>query len=318
MKHPWIAVAVLAIAPAVLIRPAQSAEIFEKVGTFDGQFLKIGIGARAAGMGGAFVAVADDPSAVFWNPAGLARLDEDKTSVMVNHIEWPAAVNIDQATLVFHLKALPGAIAVHARSLSVADEPVRDSFRPDGTGEFFDAGYTSFGLTYARSFTDKFSAGASLNLVRLGLADFSQQTITFDLGTLYDVGVAGMKIGFAIQNIGGQVKFIDREARVPTVFRVGTSAEIIKSNSNRLIASFEFSHPPDNSERLNGGMEYGFKDFLFLRGGYNFNYDSEGIAGGAGVKFPVAPLKTDATFDYAYTDMKTLGAGHRMSLNIRF
>jgi hypothetical protein len=318
VKRLWIALAVLGIVPGVMIRPARAADIFEKVGTFDGQFLKIGIGARAAGMGGAFVAVADDPSAVFWNPAGLARLEEDKTSVMVNHIEWPASVNIDQATLVFHVKGLPGAVAVNARSLSVADEPVRDSFRPDGTGEFFDAGYTSFGATYARSFTDKFSAGASINLVRLGLAEFSQETITFDLGTLYDVGVAGMKIGFAIQNIGGQVQFIDRQARVPTVFRVGTSAEFIKTGSNRLIGSFEFSHPPDNSERLNGGMEYGFKDFLFLRGGYNFNYDSEGIAAGAGVKFPVAPLKTNATFDYAYTDMKTLGAGHRISLNIRF
>jgi hypothetical protein len=314
VKRFWIALAVL----GTIAGPARAADVFEKVGTFDGQFLKIGIGARAAGMGGAFVAVADDPSAVFWNPSGLARLDEDKTAVMVNHLEWPASVNVDQATLVFHVKKLPGAIAINARSLTVADEPVRDSFHPDGTGEFFDAGYTSFGATYARSFTDKFSAGASINLVKLGLAEFSQETISFDLGTLYDVGVAGMKIGFAIQNIGGQVQFIDREARIPTVFRVGTSADLIKNSSNRLLGSFEFSHPPDNSERLNGGLEYGFKDFLYLRGGYNFNYDTEGMAAGAGVKFPISALKTDATFDYAYTDMKTLGAGHRISLNVRF
>jgi len=314
VKRVWIALAVL----GTIAGPARAADVFEKVGTFDGQFLKIGIGARASGMGGAFVAVADDPSAVYWNPAGLARLDIDKTSVMVNHTEWPASVNVDQATLVFHIKSLAGALAVNARSLTVADEPVRDSFRPDGTGEYFDAGYSTFGLTYSRSFTDKFSAGASINLVKLGLAEFSQETISFDLGTLYDVGVAGMKIGFAIQNIGGQVQFIDREARIPTVFRVGTSAELVRSTSNKLIGSFEFSHPPDNSERLNGGLEYGFKDFLFLRGGYNFNYDSEGMAAGAGVKFPISSLKTDAFFDYAYTDMKTLGAGHRVSLNVRF
>jgi len=314
VKRLWIALAIIGMAAG----PARAAQIFEKVGTFDGQFLKIGIGARAAGMGGAFVAVADDPSAVYWNAAGVARLEEDKTSVQVNHTEWPASVNVDQATLVFHIKKLPGAVAFNARSLSIADDVVRDSFHPEGTGETFDAGYSSFGLTYARSFTDKFSAGASLNLIRLGLAEFSQSTIAFDLGTLYDVGVAGMKIGFAIQNIGGQVQFIDRQARIPTVFRVGTSAELIKSGANKLIGSFEFSHPPDNSERLNGGMEYGFKDFLFLRTGYNFNYDSEGFAAGAGVKFPVSPLNTNATFDYAYTDMKTLGAGHRFSLNIRF
>jgi hypothetical protein len=314
VKKLWIAIAVL----GSLAGPVRAADVFEKVGTFDGQFLKIGIGARAAGMGGAFVAVSDDPSAVYWNPAGLARLDEDKTAVMVNHNEWPSSVNIDQATLVFHVKKLPGAVAINARSLTVADEPVRDSFHPDGTGEYFDAGYSSFGATYARSFTDKFSAGASINYLHFGLAELSQETISFDIGTLYDVGVAGMKIGFAIQNIGGQVQFIDRQARIPTVFRVGTSADFIKTGTNHLIGSFEFSHPPDNSERLNAGAEYGFKDFLFLRTGYNFNYDTEGLGAGAGVKFPISALKTDAVFDYAYTDMKTLGASHRVSLNVRF
>jgi len=71
-------------------------------------------------------------------------------------------------------------------------------------------------------------------------------------------------------------------------------------------------------KRLNAGAEYGFKDFLFLRTGYNFNYDTEGLGAGAGVKFPISALKTDAVFDYAYTDMKTLGASHRVSLNVRF
>jgi hypothetical protein len=308
----------LAVLGLALAGRAESAEIFEKVGTFGGQFLKIGIGARAAGMGGAFVAVADDPSAVFWNPAGIARLDPDKQELQVNHLAWPSDVNVDQATFVFHIGKLPGAVAVHARSLTVDEEPVRDSFHPDGTGEVFDAGFTQFGATYARSFTDKFSAGVNLNLVRMGLAEFSQETITFDLGTLYDVGVAGMKIGFSIQNIGSEVQFIERKERIPTVFRVGTSAQILSRGTSHLLGSFEFSHPPDNSERANFGMEYGFRDFLFLRGGYNFNYDSEKMAAGAGVRFPISALRTNANLDYAYTDMETLGAGHRLSLRVRF
>jgi hypothetical protein len=314
VKRLWIAIAAL----VVLAGPASAAEIFEKVGTFDGQFLKIGIGARAAGMGNAFVAIADDPTAVYWNPAGIARLDDKETNVQLNHVTWPADVKVDQATLAFKLKKIPGQFAVNARSLTIDDQPVRDAYRPEGTGEFFDAGYTSFGATYARSFTDKFSAGFNISLVKLGLAEFSQETITFDVGTLYDVGVAGMKIGFAIQNIGGQVQFIDREARIPTIFRVGTAADLVSSGPNKLLGSFEFSHPPDNSERMNAGLEYSFKDYLFLRGGYNFNYDTEKMAAGAGVRFPIAPLKTNANFDYAYTDMETLGAAHRLSLRIRF
>ena len=237
---------------------------------------------------------------------------------MVNHLSWPADVQVDQAVLAFKLGKMPGQWAINARSLTIDDQPVRDAFRPDGTGEFFDAGYSSFGATYARSFTDKFSAGVNLNLVRLGLEAFKQETITFDLGTLYNVGVAGMKISFAIQNIGGQIQFIDRQARVPTVFRVGTSADLISAGSSKLLGSFEFSHPPDNAERLNVGAEYSFKDYLFLRSGLNMNYDSEGFAAGAGVRFPISSLKTNANFDYAYTDMKTLGAAHRISMRIRF
>jgi hypothetical protein len=297
---------------------AQAAEIFEKVGTFDGQFLKIGVGARAEGMGGAFVAVADDASAVFWNPAGIARLEEDKTQLLGNVATWPADLKFYQGTVVFHVKGLPGAVALHARSLSMSQEPERTAYRPDGTGLTFDAGYSTFGLTYARSLTDKFTVGLNANLVQLGLAEFKQSTVTFDLGTLYDVGTLGMKIGMGIQNIGSQVQFIEKTARIPAVFRVGTSFQVLNSSQNHLIGSFEFSHPPDNSERANVGAEYGYKDFLFIRGGYNINYDAEGLAAGAGVHFPVSTLHTTANLDYAFTDMGDLGEVHRVSLNLKF
>jgi len=126
-----------------------------------------------------------------------------------------------------------------------------------------------------------------------------------------------MKIGMAISNIGSQVKFIEREARIPTIFRVGTSAVLLQSADQKLVGTFEFSHPPDNSERLNAGFEYGFHKFVFLRGGYNMNYDSEGIAAGAGFHFPVA-VAGQADLDYAYTDMKDLGGSHRISLRFEF
>ena len=97
----------------------------------------------------------------------------------------------------------------------------------------------------------EFSAGVTGNFVHEGLADLSQQTFTFDIGTLYDVGVVGMKIGMAISNIGSQIQFIDREARIPAIFRVGTSVALINGANQKLLGSFEFSHPPDNSD--NGG-----------------------------------------------------------------
>jgi hypothetical protein len=173
------------------------------------------------------------------------------------------------------------------------------------------------GITYARSFTDKFSAGVTGSMVHTGLADLTQQTFSLDLGTLYDVGAAGMKIGMAIQNIGSTEKFIEREARIPSIFRVGTSADLFKTADQKLVGAFEFSHPPDNAERFNFGAEYSFRRYVFLRGGYSFNHDSEGIAGGAGFHFPVS-VAGMADLDYSYTDLLDLGSSHRVSLRFEF
>ncbi len=299
---------------------AFGAQIFEKVGTFDGQFLKIEVGARAAGMGNAFVAVADDASAVFWNAAGIARIDPNKSELSLNHANWIADLNFDQVGYVFHVKRIPGAFSVHARALSMNPMVETTAYQPDpveGTGRTFDAGMMTAGLTYARSFTDKFSAGFTANFVHEGLAEFNQQTYAFDIGTLYDVGVAGMKIGMTISNIGSQVKFIDRDARIPALFRVGSSLNLLQSADQRLVGSLEFSHPPDNAERLNVGAEYSFKNFAHVRGGYNINYDAEGIAGGVGFHFPVS-VAGEADLDYAYTDMQDLGGVHRFSLTFEF
>jgi len=303
-----------------LVYGTAGADIFEKVGTFDGQFLKIGIGARASAMGGAFVGVADDASSVYWNAAGIARIDPDRSELSLHHAEWPADLKFEQVTYVFHVSRIPGAFAVHARSLTMDPMVETTAFQPDpniGTGETFDAGMMTAGVTYARSFTDKFSAGVTANFVHEGLAEFSQQTFAFDVGTLYDVGTLGMKIGMAISNIGSQIQFIEREARLPAIFRVGTSATLIQGANQNLIGSFEFSHPPDNAERVNVGAEYAFRRYVFLRGGYNINYDTEGIAGGVGFRFPVS-IAGEADLDYAYTDMKDLGSVHRFSLKFMF
>jgi len=313
-------IAVLGCAGMLIPALAGAASIFEKVGTFDGQFLKIGVGARAEAMGGAFVGVSDDATALFWNAAGIARIDPDKSELSLNHANWPADLSFDQIGYVFHVKHIPGAFGVNARALTMQPMVETTAYQPDpnvGTGKTFDAGMMSAGLTYARSFTDKFSAGFTGNFVSEGLADLSQQTFSFDVGTLYDVGTLGMKIGMSISNIGSQIKFIDRSARIPSIFRVGTSATLMQTADQKLTGSFEFSHPPDNSEKLNVGAEYAFRKYLFLRGGYNINYDSEGLAAGAGFHFPVS-VAGMADLDYAYTDMKDLGAVHRFSLKFLF
>lgn len=276
----------------VLLLPfqAEGAQIFEKVGTLGGQSLKIGVGARAAAMGDAYVAIADDATAVYWNPAGIARLSGQ--SISINHTAWPAEILFDQAAYVFNVKWIPGMIGVNVRALTMSRDKVRTTYLPDGTGETFDAGEWAYGITYARSLTDKFSAGFSINYIQTGLDDVTGKSTTFDFGTLYDVGILGAKIGMSIQNIGGDMTFIDEKVKMPVFFRVGGSFSLLQRGESRLLTSAEFTHPPDNSEKLNLGAEYSFHDYLFLRGGYKMNYDTEGMTAGFGVKFPLTLVKS--------------------------
>jgi hypothetical protein len=303
----------------VLLLPlhAEGAQIFEKVGTLGGQSLKIGVGARAAAMGEAYVAIADDATAVYWNPAGIARLSGQ--SITLNHTAWPAEILFDQAAYVFNVKWIPGMLGVNVRALTMSRDVVRTTYLPDGTGETFDAGEWAYGLSYARALTDKFSAGLSVNYVQTGLDDVTGKSVTFDFGTLYDIGMLGAKIGMTIQNIGSDMTFIDEKVKMPVFFRVGGSFNVMQQGDSRILTSAEFTHPPDNSEKLNLGAEYAFRDFFFLRGGYKLNYDTEGFTGGFGVKFPLTDSKSSvARIDYAYSDLQYLSDVHRVSMNVSF
>ncbi len=321
---------VLLVAAAVIM-PSTSfgASIFEKVGTIGGQSLKIGIGARPAAMGEAFVAVSEDPISVYWNPAGIARLDDQ--SITLNHATWPADIRISHAAYIFSPgRRLPGKIAFSARSMWMDVEPVRTPYRPEGTGEFWDAGELALGVSYARAFTDKFSAGVTLNYFKSALANVVAQTATFDFGTIYNTGVRGFKIGIAIQNVGSDMQYegtinsggqsIDfkgERVKLPIMFRVGSSMNLFERESHNVIVAFDFSHPPDNAERASWGAEYGFNDYLFLRGGYKFNYDTEGLTAGLGLNFPTS-VSSQSRLDYAYSDMETLGGSHRFSVTLSF
>jgi long-subunit fatty acid transport protein len=110
-------------------------------------------------MGNAYVAIADDATAVYWNPAGIARLSGQ--SITLNHTAWPADISFDQAAYVFNIKWIPGMLGVNVRALTMSKDIVRTTYLPEGNGETFDAGEWTYGLSYARALTDKFSAGST-------------------------------------------------------------------------------------------------------------------------------------------------------------
>ncbi|MBD3161200.1 MAG: PorV/PorQ family protein [Candidatus Eisenbacteria bacterium] len=307
----------LVVACAILLAtgPARSAEEFEKVGTVGLQFLKIGIGARATAMGSAFVSVADDATSVYWNPAGIARLPD--RSLSFHHVEWYADIQLNQAAYVFSVPFLPGAMALHARSLSMGRQPVRTVFRPDGEGVTHDAGDLSLGFSYARMLTDKFSTGLTIHYLQSTLAEWTSEGIAFDFGTLYDTGYQSLTIGMSIQSIGSQMVFVEDPVKLPTTFRVGMSMDLIRVGAQTLLLAGEFQHPPDNEERGNVGAELSVGGFAFLRGGWYYRYDQEHLSIGGGVRVP-SLVGNGLVADYSYTENHDLPGIHRLSLDFRF
>jgi hypothetical protein len=285
---------------------------FAKVGTFGAQSLQIGVSARATGMGSAFTGVADDASAVFWNPGGLVNVRSNE--VHISHAEWPADTNLSTFILAFNPRAIPGTFALSARSFWLDPMLVRTAYNPEGNGQTFDAGTTTFGLTYCRFFTDKFSAGGTLHYVHLGLAEQAVNSATFDFGIMYRIGLRGLKLGMVIQHLGGKVTFDDLPAKMPTTFKVGASFNAFATENQKLLMAAEFQHPADNLERANVGAEYNLNSLFFARMGYNIEYDTDGLAFGFGVALKTGKT-SKALFDYSAVDMGPLQYVHRFSIS---
>ncbi len=304
-------VLLLLIAP----KDGYAAHEFEKVGTIGAQFLKIAVGARATAMACSFVAVADDPSSVYWNPAGLARTPESRLTF--DEVAWFADVRLMQASYTFRVPFFPGAFAVQARDLSMGQQPVRTVFRPDGDGTSFDAGDILLGASYARMLTDKFSTGVTVNYIQSTLDRWTASAVCFDFGTIYDTGYRSLRIGMSIRNIGSEMTFIEQPVKLPTSFQVGMAMKVLDEGSHRLLLSGEFQHPPDNAERACMGLEYSLASYAFLRGGLFFRYDQERFAAGGGVRIP-AVSGFDLQADYSYTENRYLPGVHRFGVDLIF
>ncbi|UCE20194.1 MAG: PorV/PorQ family protein [Gemmatimonadota bacterium] len=314
-----------------------------KVGTTAASFLEIGIGSRAVAMGGAFVAVADDATALYWNPGGLSRLPSKEVALV--HTEWLAEINFDFAGFVLPLGQF-GSLGASITSLSMSDMKVRTIDEPEGTGEMFGAGDIALGVSYAKNLTDRFSIGFSGKYIQQKIWHMKASSVAFDIGTLFTTQFNDMKIGMSISNFGNKMRLEGKDTMVqhdidpehmgnndrinahldtdrwslPLVLRVGVAMDVLERGNNRLTIATDALHPNDNTESLNLGGEYVFNDLFFLRLGYKalFLRDSEqGLTAGAGLSYTLTG-DTLLKIDYAYADFNRLNNVQRFSLGIEF
>lgn len=324
--------AALALAGLLTSAPvhAQGSLGGQRAGTASGAFLRIGVGARAEGMGGTFVAVASDPSAIYWNPAGLASLQ--RREVAASHVDWPADVHYDHVTLVMPSKRLGGSIGVQLGVLGTSINETTE-LDPFGTGRQFTYSDLVSGVTYARRWTDKLLVGAGAKYVREDLGSQvggpTTSAVLFDVGSIFYLGLGSVRIATSLTNFGSEMKPSGSytspytgEVRTfdgfdpPMMFRYGVAFEPLENANQRLTTSFEMNQPADNQRQMKAGAEWSLRRTFALRTGYNFDADDLKFSAGAGFAGDFSGLH--GTLDYAYTDGGFLGAIHRITLGVRF
>jgi hypothetical protein len=294
----------------------------QRVGISTAEFLKIGVGSRASAMGDAFVAVANDASALYWNPAGLVQFKDDQ--LLFSHNMWVVDINHDFVGAVYHMDET-NAFGIAFTALSMQDMPVTTEFQPFGTGNYFGFGDIALAVTYSRKMTDQFSFGGTVRYIEETLDKLKMRGVMIDLGTYYWTGLGTTRFAVAVTNFGnqlapdGQVVLIGKRSvsqwqafSPPTEFRIGFAMEPYQDEINKITASIQLNHPNDNSENLSTGVEYNWKNTFYLRGGYKFNVEEQNFSFGAGVYLPVSIA--NVTVDYSYSNFVRLGTAHRFSI----
>ena len=313
----------------------------DEAGTTSNAALKIGIGARAAAMGGAFVAVADDVNTIYWNPSGLGQLEGPQFSAM--HAEWLADVRYEW---IGFAQAFGPWVALGADVALVHTGDIARTIESD-TGGFAQVGTFSYSNVITRLAV---ASRKSYRGIRFGLAfQIDQQMVNFggttlpekrvrggsvNLGVIYDSPVENLKVGASLHNIGGDMPaFFTESTSLPQLFRLGGAYTVHfqprvapeaegeeltleqLSSRDRLLFALDFNFPSDASPDARLGVEYLLHTGLAFRGGYNsrsaFDFFTH-LSGGLGYSSNTYQV------DYAFAPFGDLGTTHRVSFTLNF
>jgi hypothetical protein len=287
-------------------------------------FLKIDVSPRTAGMAGCGVAISGDAYSTQVNPAQL--VDLQGFSMAASNTFWVAGINH-----AFAAGALPtkkaGVFGVSVTSLTTGAMERRTEYQPDGTGEYFYASNTAVGFTWAKQLTEQFSWGVSAKYVNERLAEYTANTGVVDVGLLYKTDVKDLKFAVMLQSFGLNSKlkgnYVPDGATVdslalkaypaPTVFQLGASMVPFKKENQSLTVGLQLNHPNDNAENIRIGLEYEYRQLLFVRAGYMLNVKDHSLpTAGLGIRTRIG--KHPMSMDYSVDPTKYLGWIHRVGL----
>ncbi len=285
---------------------------YERPGSTDGQFLKIGVSPRGAALSDAYISVVEGAEATHYNAAALAWLKG--TDIVFNHTVWFAGINHDFAA-VAHNFGDWGTFGLSVVGLYTDEMIVRTPLQPNGTGETFYAGNYKFGLTYSRHFTDRVTVGGTVNYINMSLyQDFNANAVAMDIATMYTSDWRNFRFAMSITNFGSNIEYVSESYPLPTSFNFGASLNAIELDEQSFLVSFAATKPNDGSPLAQLGVEWNYNNLFFARGGMHLNHEVAKYSFGAGARLNLSGFQVRA--DYSYNDYSLLGASHRFGLGL--
>lgn len=313
MKTQKIFFLVFGIITIFMIGSAVAGSDNSRVGTRAFNFLKIEVAARPAAMGGAFTGLADDESALYYNPAGAATL-EGKHFIFGYHNN----VFDMQSGFVgyIHPLGLDKKLSVYFDYLNYGD-----FIRTDASGNengTFSGSDLLFGVGYAMKFNDDLQVGGTMKLIYEKIDVYAAHGFAVDLGIRKSFNYNRGSVGLMIQNLGVQLSNFAPDSEkdpLPLRFRAG-GAVLPRGLPVKLAGDIVF--PADNDIYVALGLEVVETKPLFIRLGWSSfgsNYktgssgdDISGFTAGFGVNY------NNLQLSYAVTPKAELGTSHRITL----
>jgi len=323
---------ILLVFTAITVVPVSAQQ--QKLAQTAMKFLSVSVDPRAAALGDALTAVDHGATSLFYNPSGMAW-QESNLDIIVGQTQWIAEIDYSVASLSFRPGS--GRFGVIGFSFLMVDYGnLEETIRFDNDQGFLDVGTFSpsawsYGVGYARKFSDRFSVGAQVKLVNQFLANsvigidgegeyarenVEERVLAYDFGVMYKTGFRSLNFAVSARNFAPEITFSEEGVALPLTLNIGVSMNMMdlidqRSSMHQLLVAIDASNPRDFSEQIKVGGEYTFLQTFILRAGYAFPTDEQGISFGVGLKQSLRRFGFGA--DYSYTDFGVFSNVHRLS-----
>ncbi len=266
--------------------------------------------------------------ALYANPAGLAL--NNGTAALFSRLEYVADIGVNY----FGVGQSFGNnnIALTISAWDFGEIAKQTEIAPEISDVTFDVSFITAGLTYARQLTDRIAAGVTVKVVNEAIDDLNASTVAFDAGMTYVVGESGLRLGVSLKNIGNEVQFsgtgliqqvrlpgqdpsaqnnavsIESEGvQLPSLLNFGVSYSRELGAGSVVTVLGNYRSNSFDQDQYAGGLELGFQDIVYVRGGYQLTEDMDqtffqGATFGAGLNLNLGGSRVAVDYAYLPTD----------------